>query len=225
VGLPWVVLAAALVLVLGAAVRHYVSGPSKSAATRSIPVPTTAGVPAAPPVGAPAEDGAEPAPLRRLQVIVYFPSAMTTGLVGEPREIFETASPGDRVKQIIADLISGPHTGDAVALLPASTRLRQAYVLEDGTAYLDFSQELRQNLGGGSSDELLAVYSIVDSVTVNVPEVHRVGILIEGQPVDTLGGHVDLRRPLPPDLTLIEVDGPTNVVRGPHRGARRTPAV
>ena len=36
------------------------------------------------------------------------------GLIGEPHEIFVTAAPGDRAKQILADLISGPNdrTGD-----------------------------------------------------------------------------------------------------------------
>ena len=52
-------------------------------------------------------------------------------------------------------------------------------------------------------DELLTVYSIVNSVVFNVSEIKRITILIDGQPVETLNGHLDLRRALVPDVTLI----------------------
>jgi hypothetical protein len=136
-------------------------------------------------------------------VQIFFPSTLGDGLVGEYREIFETAMPGDRAKQIVADLIAGPSTSEAVPALPHGTRLRQAYVTEDRVVYLDFSSTLADDLGGGSMGELLAVYSIVNSVAINLPEIDRVGILIEGQPAETLNGHTDLRRPLLPDRSMV----------------------
>ena len=142
-------------------------------------------------------------PIRTLIVEVYFPSAEEYGLVAEAREIFATSAPGDRAKQIVADLISGPTTELALRGLPRNTQLRQIYVLDNGVAYLDFSAELRDGLGGGSNEELLAIYSIVDSVALNVPEIRRVGILINSKPVETLNGHMSLRRPLRPDVSLI----------------------
>ena len=142
-------------------------------------------------------------PIRTLIVEVYFPSAEEYGLVAEAREIFATSAPGDRAKQIVADLISGPATELALRGLPRNTQLRQIYVLDNGVAYLDFSAELRDGLGGGSNEELLAVYSIVDSVVLNVPEIRRVGILINSKPVETLNGHMSLRKPLRPDISLI----------------------
>ena len=51
--------------------------------------------------------------------------------------------------------------------------------------------------------EMLAVYAIVNSVVLNVPEISAVGILINGGPLETLNGHVDLRRPLLADSSLI----------------------
>ena len=87
--------------------------------------------------------------------------------------------------------------------LPAGTRLRQVFVLDNGVAYLDFSADLREGMGGGSMEELLTVYAIVDSVVLNIAEIDRVGILVNGRPVATLNGHLDLRRPLPPDYSLI----------------------
>lgn len=142
-------------------------------------------------------------PLPRSTVEIYFPSAERDGLVGEFREIFDTSGPSDRVKQIVADLISGPEDRSALRALPPATRLRQAYVLGNGVAYLDFSAALKEGIGGGSMEEILAVYAIVNSIVANVPEVRKVGILVNGRVLATLNGHLDLRRPLPPDYSLI----------------------
>lgn len=142
-------------------------------------------------------------PLPRLTVTVYYPAAAGEGLVGEPHEIFETAAPGDRAKQILADLIAGPTGNRAERAMPPGTQLRQVYVLDDGVAYVDFSSELQSGVGGGSLEERLAVYSVVNSVALNVPEIRKVGILVGGEPIETLNGHLDLKRPLSPDKTLI----------------------
>ena len=142
-------------------------------------------------------------PLRTATVEIYFPSALSDGLVGEFRQIFDTVTPGDRAKQIIADLISGPTSDDCLRAVPPNTRLRQVYVLNDGTAYVDFSSALTEGIGGGSMKELLTVYAIVDSVAFGVREVRRVGILVNGRPLETMNGHLDLSRPLKPNSRLI----------------------
>ena len=142
-------------------------------------------------------------PLPRRTVEIYFPSLAEQGLVSEFREIFATATAGDQIKQIMADLISGPTIDEATRALPGGTRLRQAYVLDNGVAWLDFSSELAEGMTGGSEAEIMTVYSIVNSVVANVQQVRRVGILINGQPVETLNGHLHLLRPLRPDFALI----------------------
>jgi spore germination protein GerM len=155
-----------------------------------------------PPAG---EAAPEPSPddaLTRLRVVLYYPSASGEGLVAETHEIFKTAAPGDLGKQIVSDLISGPLGPQALPALPTGTELRQLYI-DDEVAYVDFSPELKTGIGGGSLEERLAVYAIVNSIALNLPGIRRVGILVEGRPVDTLNGHLDLTRPLRPDRKLI----------------------
>ncbi len=82
------------------------------------------------------------------------------------------------------------------------------FVSARGVAYLDFSPEARQAVAGGSKSELLVVYSIVNSVTANFPAVKKVQILVEDKPVRTLAGHVDLSRPLGPDMTFLVLPSP-----------------
>jgi hypothetical protein len=204
-----VVLAAALVLVVFAAVRFVSRSPTDAVAEPAAPAePTGTGGSETVPIPIPDDDT-----VRRLNVLVYFPTTAGDGLVGESHEIFLTSAPGDRAKQILADLISGPESAPALRALPPGTHLRQVYVLEHGTAYVDFSADLKQGMSGGSTEELFTVYAIVNSVALNIPEIRRVGILIEGQPVDTLNGHLDLRRPLPPDTSLILRRTESRVVR------------
>ena len=151
----------------------------------------------------PPADDSSLTPLPRRAVEIYFPSLAEQGLVSEFREIFATATAGDQIKQILADLISGPTSSKATRALPGGTRLRQAYVLDNGVAWLDFSSDLAEGMTGGSEAEIMTVYSIVNSVVANVQQVRRVGILINGQPVETLNGHLHLLRPLRPDFALI----------------------
>jgi hypothetical protein len=49
---------------------------------------------------------------------------------------------------------------------------------------------------GGSMNELFTVYTIVNVITTNFQDVQNVQLLIDGREVDTLAGHVDLRKPL-----------------------------
>jgi len=165
------------------------------------PAPSDAAPSESPEAPTPAEGTLEP--LEKLSVRVFFPAVGGDGLVAETREIFETAYPGDRAKQILSDLISGPTTPGALYALPRGTRLRQVYVLSNGEAWADFSEELALGMDGGSASEILAVYAIIDSIVLNVPEIRRVGILVGGRERETLGGHLDLRRALPPDETLV----------------------
>jgi spore germination protein GerM len=173
-----------------------------AAACGRAPKPETAGATApAPSTEAPPADTA--APLPTSTVTLYFPSATADMLAGEPRELAQTPRPVDRGAQILAALLEGPQGPGALPAFPEGTTLRRLWVRDDGTAYADFSEELSRGMTGGSSDELLTLYAIVDSLALNVPEIKRVGVLVAGRERDTLGGHVDVRRPLVPNRSLV----------------------
>ena len=60
---------------------------------------------------------------------------------------------------------------------------------------------------GGSLEEIFTVYALVNALTSNLPEIRAVQILIEGQEVDTLAGHVDLRHPLEQNMKWVSQPG------------------
>lgn len=108
----------------------------------------------------------------------------------------------EQAKKIVeAQLGAAP--APLVSAIPAGTKLRALYVAEGGEAFVDLSREVSAAHPGGSLNEMLTVYTIVNALAVNLPAITAVQILVDGREVDTLAGHVDLRRPLPKDETLL----------------------
>jgi spore germination protein GerM len=135
--------------------------------------------------------------LPQREVILYFGSQDGFSLVAEAREVPD-GEEGQLVKEIIQSLSLGPHSR-LIPILPPGPRLL-GYTEQDGIATLDFSSELVAAHPGGSMSELLTVYGLVNTLAVNFPHIRKVRILIDGQPVETLKGHVDLRQPIAADF-------------------------
>ena len=70
--------------------------------------------------------------------------------------------------------------------------LLEFYLLPDGTGIADFSEALATATPSGIASEQLAIESIARTLEANVPQVKRLKILIHGQEVETLAGHLDL---------------------------------
>ena len=135
-------------------------------------------------------------------VILYFASSDGQNLVAEPRLINDCDHEEACLRDTVQALIDGPQ-GDLVAILPQRARLRDL-AIADSLARIDFSQDLIAAHPGGTQSELLTVYGLVDTLTVNFPHLRQVQILVEGVAVPTLKGHVDLRQPVYPDFSLVE---------------------
>ena len=106
-------------------------------------------------------------------------------------------------RQILNAQLSEAPQPPNVSVIPAGTRLRAFYVTDRGDAFVDLSSDLVTGHPGGSLNELLTVYALVNAVTANLPAARRVQILIDGKEADTIAGHVDLRRPLVRDDSLV----------------------
>ena len=115
------------------------------------------------------------------------------GTVEQAREIVERAARAGRR----AARVGHPAGHDAARACSSRRRARRTSIS---------AARCRAAHPGGSLDELLTVYTIVDALTVNLPAVTAVQILVDGKEVDTLAGHVDLRRPLAKNLTWVAVD-------------------
>lgn len=109
---------------------------------------------------------------------------------------------GDKLRGAVEGLIAGPKDASHLPTIPKEVTLL-SYKVQDDICTINFNQKMVTNHWGGSSGELLTVYSIVDTLT-QFPGIKRVQILIEGRKVDTLTGHLMLSESIRPDLTLIK---------------------
>jgi spore germination protein GerM len=130
-------------------------------------------------------------------VTVYFGRFDGEGVVGESRTIQGRAHREEEVEAVVNELLRGPQTPQGLRLFPEATRLRRAFYDEEHRLlYLDFTSALVGGQIGGSAMEIMTLTSLLRTIAVDFPEVLAVQILVDGQEVETLAGHVDLTRPL-----------------------------
>jgi hypothetical protein len=117
-----------------------------------------------------------------------------------------------RSKQVLSTLLAGPVEPE-LRTLPPDAVLLAFYILPDGTAIGDFSEALATSLPSGIQSEQLAVDSIARTLEADVPQIQRLKILIHGQEMDSLAGHVDLTVLFPVNTKVATKPG------GPAAGA------
>lgn len=133
---------------------------------------------------------------------LYYASPEGDHLVPLAREVPLADGTLEQGRQIVLAQL-GPAPEGLVSTVPKGTALRAFYVTDRGEAFVDLSNEASSAHPGGSLNELFTVYTIVNAVTTNLRAISRVQILLDGRESDTLAGHVDLRRPLEQNLSLV----------------------
>jgi spore germination protein GerM len=139
---------------------------------------------------------------RRINAKLFFSDPQTNLLIAEDRYVAYKESLHDQAAEVLKELIAGP-TKELDSTIPKGTQLRDMFITKDGIAYVDFSAELAANHIGGSDAEIETVYSIVNTLTLNFPQVKKVQILVDDRAVESLKGHLDLSHPLSQDLTVV----------------------
>jgi spore germination protein GerM len=138
----------------------------------------------------------------RRQVHLYFAASAGSHLQAEERKL-EVSDTLSTMESIISALLEGPRDSRLTSTIPTGTQLLHLFINSDGTAYLDFTAELSRLHPGGIRAELLTLYGIVNSLVLNLDEVERVQLLLEGKPTSTLNGHLDIDHPIAADLLII----------------------
>ena len=133
------------------------------------------------------------------EIKIYFADENASKLIAETRFVMLGAGTPTDAKTIVAEVIKGPQSDRLLPTVPAGTRLLAVYEVGD-LLVLDFTHELQTNHTGGSTGELVTVYSIVNTLVENLQRINRIRMLVEGEEVENLAGHIDLTNPLSPDL-------------------------
>lgn len=141
-------------------------------------------------------------PLEKRMVYLYFGDASGHHLVAEERIMAKSTENAALGERLVQELILGP-SQRAGRTLPADAQLRSFFFAEDGTAYIDFNQEAFDHHPGGVGAESLSIYSVVNTLILNVEAIRAVKFLIGGKEAETLAGHVALNEPFEVDMLWV----------------------
>lgn len=135
-----------------------------------------------------------------LGVMLFLPvDGMLEGIAGT---IAKQPDAQLEAREAAAAVLSSEHAGRAPIL--QALRLKALYLDSTGTAYVSLAfQDGRKNIAGAAWDELLAVYSIVNTVMQVVPEVRVVRFLVDGKEAQSLAGHLDLTQSFVKRMDLV----------------------
>jgi spore germination protein GerM len=136
-------------------------------------------------------------------VTLFFSEEEGEYLVGEKREIPKRERVEEEARETVVELIKGPK-GKLIPALPPQTKLLTLEMDQGGVAKVNFDQTLSKGHPGGSSAEMLTLYSIVNSLTLNFPQIKRVQILIDGKVVESIAGHISLKEPVSFNASIVK---------------------
>jgi germination protein M len=147
------------------------------------------------PAGAPAT--------RPVSFELYYPSG--DGMLHAERHDLQVGeAPKERIRKVVQALLTGPVGEGSVHSFPEGVVVGSVQLSRDGTAFVDLRWPDHEDPpAGGSTEEMQRLYSVVDSICKNVPQVSRVTLLWNGLQRDTFSGHLDTSRPLAPDVSLV----------------------
>ena len=150
---------------------------------------------APPPLPTAANPSDTPPPPQEINLFLLDPTSLTLVPVKTERRLHRTELT-KRLSQVVTALIqeTPPNFRNTI---PRGTLLNESYIDTQQTAYLDFSNHLSDGHIGGTTAELLTITAILKTVFDAFPDdIKQVQILIDGEEVKTLAGHLNLSQPL-----------------------------
>ncbi len=143
--------------------------------------PSAESLPVAPPASGPTEN-----------VTLYVADDAAGVLRSQSAKIPLPGGRQQRAEELLRALLRIYQQPGASHPLAAASDIRSIYLVDPGAAVIDLNAAFADQHRSGILAEQLTVNSLVETLAVNVPGIHRVSILVEGKTRDTLAGHADL---------------------------------
>ncbi len=131
-------------------------------------------------------------------VKLYFSNKDATMLVPERRSI--ALVDNNLEKSVVAELLKGPVDPKLSATIPSGTNVLSVETKE-GICFVNLSEEFVSKHSGGSSAEVMTIYSVVNSLT-EFDNVSKVQFLVGGKKLDVYK-HMMFSEPFERDETVI----------------------
>ena len=121
---------------------------------------------------------------------MYFPDKGR--FMRERRRVPRVTSVRDIASSVLDEFLAGPR-GTLLGPIPKDVHVNGVYYGSDMVLYLDLTDAFRRNFQGSAVDEYLLLKALHRSLMANVYQVSGIRLLIEGQEVDSIGGHLSVR--------------------------------
>jgi hypothetical protein len=138
-----------------------------------------------------------PPPAEKTRITLFFVAKEDGLLRPEERDVDKPVDAVGFARTIMREEAAGPKDPALLPAFPEGMTLRNAFVPGDGRVVVDVNVAPAWAKAAGSADELACVGAVVNSMLQNIAGTDRVQILVNGNAVETLAGHVDVSRPLP----------------------------
>jgi spore germination protein GerM len=136
-------------------------------------------------------------------IVLFFGDSKTTNLKEEKRFVnkIETEDSLKLANLVISELFKGPISEDLVAPFPKGVKTPDVKLIGT-TAVVNLSKEFVEKHPGGSTGELLTVYSIVNTLAA-IEGIDQVQFNIDGKVAAEFKGHLEFDKPFKADLQLV----------------------
>lgn len=135
---------------------------------------------------------------------LYFADPGKGVLTALPKQFPSNLNAHELGQDILGALMAGPPNSDLASTFPTDTKLIALFISEEGRAWVDLGIGDGRLKNMDTVSELLAIYSIVNSLALNIPGVKQVKLLVNGSDVATLGGHVSLKYFYKPNMLIVK---------------------
>lgn len=123
---------------------------------------------------------------------LYFAAPDNIHLKAVPKQ-FPVGMDAHRFGKALLDaLMAGPQVSGVGRTFPVTTRVNALFITDNNDAYVDLGMEAGEPPGSDTITEYIQVYSLVNTLTVNNPQIDRVKILVNGSEAASFGGHISL---------------------------------
>jgi len=123
-------------------------------------------------------------------------------LVAVPAPVTRQPDTQSLAREALAALFADPSGSQAPVL--KDLRLRGFYLDAVGTGYIDLAPVEQREVRASVSEELIALYAMVNTLSQNFEEIKQVRFLVDGREVQTLAGHIDLSRKFTKRMDLVK---------------------
>jgi Sporulation and spore germination len=113
-------------------------------------------------------------------------------LRGESAQIPMPSGRQQRAEELLRALLSRYLDKDSPHRLGAGADIRSVYLVDPGVAVIDVNSAFADTHRSGVLVEQLTVASLIQTISVNTPNLLKVKILVDGKDRETLAGHADL---------------------------------